>query len=430
MTLSWQRAWIVARREYLTAVRRKAFLFTLIAVPLYFGGVMTLATRGEISGRRDSLRELTRLGVVDSSGLYTKASREIVSRLATDPAGAPEKLETFRTEVEFYPDQASLEQAVRSGRVPQGLVIPADYLGSGGPRRYARENGVFRSASSVRHIERWLVTNLLIGQADSTHAQRAAWPSAGMDLYTLGKDGRFGIKDDRHETMDFMIPFLLAMLLGMCIMIGGSYLLQGLSEEKESRILESLLCTVSAEDLLAGKLLGLGATGLTLVAVWMAAGLVLSGPWMAAAAQIQLSPGLLALAFVYFVLGYLFYGSLMTGIGAVTNNMREAQQFAMMFSFMNFVPVLVLTTILAHPDGALAVALSLFPPTAPTTMMLRLGTPAASVPAWQVALSLALLAGAGWLVLRGAARVFRIGLLMYGKTPNLPEILRWARAGR
>jgi len=110
--------------------------------------------------------------------------------------------------------------------------------------------------------------------------------------------------------------------------------------------------------------------------------------------------------------------------------MREAQQFSMMFSFANLAPIIVLTQILSKPDGALAVTLSLLPFTAATGMMLRLGTPSSAVPAWQVALSLALLALSGWLVLRGAARVFRIGLLMTGKTPNLPEILRWARAGK
>jgi len=144
----------------------------------------------------------------------------------------------------------------------------------------------------------------------------------------------------------------------------------------------------------------------------------------------QLPATLLAFAFVYFLLGYLFYAGLMTGIGAVTNNMREAQQFAMMFTFANFVPFILLTNLLSKPDGPLAVGLSLFPPTAPTTMMLRLGTASANVPAWQIAASLVLLALSGWLVLRGAARVFRIGLLMTGKTPTLPEIWRWARAGR
>jgi ABC-2 type transport system permease protein len=215
----------------------------------------------------------------------------------------------------------------------------------------------------------------------------------------------------------------------MCIMMGGSYLLQGLAEEKQSRILESLLCALSVEELLAGKLLGLGAAGLTLVGVWMAAGLILGAPQLAAG-PIPLSPELLVLAVVYFVLGYLFYASLMGAIGAVTNDLREAQQIAAMLSFMNAIPLILLVVILAHPSGAVAVGLSLFPPTAPTAMMLRLGAPSSSVAPWQIGLSLVLLAGSGWLVLRGAARVFRIGLLMYGKTPSLPEILRWARTAK
>jgi ABC-2 type transport system permease protein len=250
-----------------------------------------------------------------------------------------------------------------------------------------------------------------------------------MDDFALNKAGRFETKDDRREMLEFMVPFLFSILLGMCIITGGQYLLQGVTEEKESRILESLLCALSTEDLLAGKLLGLGAVGLTLVGVWMGTGLALGGPMMALAGM-QPPLALLALAFVYFLLGYLFYAGLMTGIGAVTNNMREAQQFAMMFTFANFVPFILMTSLLAKTDGPLAVTLSLFPPTAATAMMLRLGTPAADVQPWQVAASLGLLALAAWLVLRGAARVFRIGLLMTGKTPNLPEILRWARAGK
>ena len=429
MRFSWTRAFIVARREFLTTVKRKAFLFTLIAVPLYFGGVMALATRGETSGRRDSMRAFTRLGVVDSSGLYAGATPEITTRMAVDPTEAPDKLETFRTEVVFYPDQARLERALRSGEITQGLTISADYLTTGVTRRYSRSLGTFNTSSAVRPIERWLARNLLAGVADSLRIERVVRPASDMDLYTLGKDDRFEIKDARRELLEFMVPFMVAMLLGVCIMTGGQYLLQGVSEEKESRILESLLCTLSPEELLAGKLVGLGGVGLALVAVWMGAGAALSAP-MLATARLPLSPGLLALAVAYFLLGYLFFASIMTGIGAVTNNMREAQQFSMMFSFANLLPIIVLTQILAKPDGALAVTLSLFPFTAATGMMLRLGTPASAVPAWQIAASLALLALSGWLVLRGAARIFRIGLLMTGKTPNLPEILRWMRAGR
>ena len=429
MNVSWRRVLIVARREFLTTVKRKAFLFTLIAVPLYFGGVMTLANRGSMAGRRDSMRSFTRLGVVDSSGLLTGAAREITTRMATDPTNAPEKLETYRTEVVFYPDQAKLEQTLRSGGIAQGLTVSADYLTTGVTRRYARSTGTFTSTSSVRPIERWLARSLLAGHADSLRIERATRPAGGMDLYTLGKDDQFEIKDDRREMLEFMVPFMVSILLGVCIMTGGQYLLQGVSEEKESRILESLLCALSPEELLAGKLIGLGGVGLALVAVWIGAGAALSAP-MLATAKLPLSPGLLALAVTYFILGYVFFASIMTGIGAVTNNMREAQQFSMMFSFANLLPIIVLTQILSKPDGALAVTLSMLPFTAATGMMLRLGTPSSVVPAWQIALSLALLALSGWLVLRGAARVFRIALLMTGKTPNLPEILRWARSGK
>jgi ABC-2 type transport system permease protein len=222
------------------------------------------------------------------------------------------------------------------------------------------------------------------------------------------------------------MPFMFAMMLGMSIVIGGQYLLQGVAEEKESRILESLLSTAGAGDLLAGKLLGLGGAGLTMVAAWMTIGAVFGAP-SAMILHFQFPPLLLALAVVYFLLGYLFYGSLMTGIGAMTNNMREAQQFAFVFTFMNFIPFYMLTMILGRPDAPLAVGLSMFPPMAPVAMLLRLAAPSSAVPAWQIALSLALLASAGAIAILAAAKVFRVGLLMHGKTPTLVEIVRWVR---
>ena len=183
---------------------------------------------------------------------------------------------------------------------------------------------------------------------------------------------------------------------------------------------------MSAEELLVGKLIGLGGAGLTMVGAWILMGSVAATP-AAVIAQLHVSPQLLALAVVYYLLGYLFYGSLMTGIGAVTNNMREAQQFAFAFTLMNFMPFYLLTVILARPDSPLAVGLSMFPPMAPVAMLLRLAAPSSAVPAWQIAISMVLLAGAGTLAILAAARVFRVGLLMHGKTPTLPEIVRWVR---
>jgi ABC-2 type transport system permease protein len=382
------------------------------------------------------LEELTALGVVDSSGLFSNAASEITTVLQPAdaipfgrrmPASAATERQSFRTTVRYYPDQTSAEAALRAKEISQMLVIPSDYLQTGRLRRYARSSSLFSSADR-RAITPWLARNLIGHRVDSLLAARAARPAEQEALFTLNKAGQFELKDDRREMVDFMLPMMLSLLLGICIIIGGQYLLQGVAEEKETRILESLLCTVTAEELMAGKLFGLGAVGLAVVGIWTGSGLAFVGSALAML-KVSLPPALLVIALAYFVLGYLFFGSIMTGIGAVTNNMREAQQFAVWFTFANFVPFLMITSIIGRPGSPVAVGLSLFPPTAATAMMLRLTAPSSSVPAWQIGLSIALLAGSAWLTLRGAARVFRIGLLMYGKTPNLPEILRWARRG-
>jgi ABC-2 type transport system permease protein len=432
MRLDWARVLTVARREFLTTVRRKAFLLTLVGTPAYFVFVMWITAGAEIQEQGEVLKRLSTLGVVDSAGLYGNAEREIRTEIRSDDnpfarrGGPVATTQTFRAQVRTYSDQEAAERALRAGEVSQVVVIPADFLEKGGVRRYARTSSLFSSADR-RTLSSWLARNLVRGRVDSLIAARAARPTENEALYTLAKNGRFELKDDAREIVDFMLPMVFALLLGICIIIGGQYLLQGVTEEKESRILESLLCTVSAEELMTGKLLGLGTVGLAVVGLWVGSGLVVTGGALAAV-QVDLPLGAIGFGVLYFLLGYLFFGSIMTGIGAMTNNMREAQQFAVWFTFANFVPFIMITSILARPNSAIAVGLSMFPPTAPTAMMLRLTAPSAAVPLWQVLLSLLLLGGAAWFTLRAAARIFRIGLLMYGKTPTLPEIMRWVRA--
>jgi ABC-2 type transport system permease protein len=426
---AWRTIGIIARREYLATVKRKAFIFTALGTPAYFALVMSISVGASIGERADVLASLRTLAVVDSSGLLDGAARSIDTRLRLDenPFARGVEVQRFRTDVRFFGDFASAEAALRSDSVSQVLVIPPDYLETGELRRYARKSNIFSSADRGP-IASWLVRGLVGGRVDSGVTARIADPTSAMELYALNREGEFELNDDRREIVAFLLPFGFAMLLGLCITVGGQYLLFGVANEKESRILESLLCSVSPEELLAGKLLGLGAAGLTLVAFWLA----LAAPFVGTAAvavPINVPPGLIAVAVLYFILGYLFYASIMTGIGGITSNMREAQQFSVWFSFANFAPFIVISIILSKPNGALATALSLFPFTAATTMILRLTAPSSVVPAWQVALSLLLLGLAALFTLLFMARVFRVGLLMYGKTPSLPEILRWARRG-
>ena len=426
MKFSPRRVLVIARREYLATVRRRAYVFTVIGMPLLFGGLVAFSFRQSGGERHGTLANFHALGVVDSSGLYAHAPDQIVtqaSRKAFDEG--PE--DTFLIAVRRYPDQAAALAALRAGEVNQVLVVPPDYLTRGGARRYVYGSRIF-SGGDEGPVQRWLARGLLAGNVEPARIDRVSDPGKSMTLLTAQRGGEFQIENDKSEVMSFLLPYLFAMLLGMCIFTGGQYLMQGVSEEKESRILESLLCTVSPEDLLFGKLLGLGGAGFTMVGIWIAAGSLIAGQ-AALVMPLHIPPAMVAVALAYFVLGFLFYGSLMLMVGALTSNMRESQQFSVVFSLLNFSPLFMITSLLGHPEAPKSVLASLFPPTAPVSMVLRMNAPSFAVPAWQIALSLALLAAAVVVVVFIAARIFRIALLLYGKTPNLPEILRWARAG-
>ena len=426
MTLSFPRLLAIARREYLTTIRRKAFVLTVFGMPALWTVLFTMMIKLEAGESARALRNFHTLGVVDSAGVLAQAPPEIATPIDPGPgqhAAAPSQ--SLHAEVRFFPTVPDGDRALRAGQVDQLLIVPPDFMATGRLRQYALKSSLF-SSSHDSPVAPWLVRGLLAGRVDSERIERAARPAEGLSLYRLNRQGEFELKDKAGELMDFFLPLALGMLLSVAIVVGGQYLLQGIAEEKESRILESMLCTVSPEELLVGKLVGLGGSGLTMVGAWVVMGSFVAAP-VAMMARIHVPPLMIATGVAYFLLGYLFYGSLMTGIGAVSNNAREAQQLAFVFTFMNFVPIYMISAIIGHPDGALAVGVSMFPPTAPISMLLRLAAPSSAVPWWQIALSMTLLAGAGWLAILGAAKLFRIGLLMYGKTPTLPEMLRWVR---
>ena len=255
--------------------------------------------------------------------------------------------EAFVTRVRRFDGPEAALEALQKGALKQVLVIPADYLANGRLRRYVTSENVFNDGQQERPVNRWLSRGLLAGRVDSVLAERAARPARAMDVFTLSREGRWEQRDDASELFEFLVPFVAGLLLSISILIGGQYLLQGVSEEKESRILESMLCTLTPEDLVMGKLIGLGGAGLTLVGSWIVILAAFSGT-VAIAARVSVPPMVLVLMVAYFLLGYVFYASLMTGIGAVTNNMREAQQFSFMFTFMNFVPFYMMTTLVGH----------------------------------------------------------------------------------
>jgi ABC-2 type transport system permease protein len=216
------------------------------------------------------------------------------------------------------------------------------------------------------------------------------------------------------------------------LMMTTGLLVTAISIEKENRVVEVLLSSATADEILAGKLLGLGAAGLLQVAVWFS--MAIGGSLAAAVALellgVEVPWTAVGIAAVFFVVSYLFIGSLMIGTGSLGRTQREAQQLGVFWTLLTMVPVFAIVPLMADPHGTLARTLTFIPFTAPITIVLRAFVDAEGLPAWEVALALLVLGLSTWGAIALSARLFRIGLLLTGTRPRVRQLLRQAGFGR
>jgi ABC-2 type transport system permease protein len=215
----------------------------------------------------------------------------------------------------------------------------------------------------------------------------------------------------------------------MVIMLYGMNTARSIIEEKTSRVFEVLLSTIQPDEMLAGKILGVGAVGLTQIGVWMLAAIILGSTGLAASVlgsgKLPISIGQALFFVAYFLFGFLVYSSIAAALGAMTNSEQELQQLNMFLVLPLAFCMLMLFVIGAAPNSALSTLVSLIPFCSPLLMNLRISL--TTVPAWQIALSFVLMSLTIVAILWVASRIYRVGILMYGKKPNLPEILRWLK---
>jgi ABC-2 type transport system permease protein len=305
------------------------------------------------------------------------------------------------------------------------FVLGSDYLDTGKVTVYGIGGGFSTFVSADEgNLDQFLVASLLAGKVDEQTRRRVAAP-LNIEPVTLDEEGN--VESDTPFTLfgDFVLPYIFSLAFVIIIFTTSGFLLQGVSEEKEGRVIEILLSSISPTELLAGKILGLGALGLIQVVVWLGAGAGL----LAATATIfaltgisNLGPSTVVLGIVYFVLGYLLFATLMAVAGSMGTTQRESQQIASIFSVTAAVPMMAMSVIFTNPQSPLIIALSYIPLTSPVMMLLRLGL--GPVPSGQVAISLVLLAAGLVASLWAGAKVFRVGLLMYGKRPSVKELGR------
>jgi ABC-2 type transport system permease protein len=404
--------WIIAWHEYVTNVRRPGFIFATLLVPAL--GLIGLVVATFFSGQAGAFfesqflpAERKPLGVVDHSGLFAEIPPQYVDKFIA------------------WPDEAAARQAFVAGTIAAYIVIPADYLASGQVTAYTSSSFSGIVSVETEDINPFLLHGLLAGKVDEAVLARATDPG-NFDQVALDAQGQAADSEPGSPLafMGGMFASLgVSILLFISIMVSSNYLLRSVSEEKENRVMEIVVSSVSTTDLLWGKVIGLGALGLTQVGVWLLSGIVLTGGLGAVAAGVLalLSPGVIALALVYFVLGYLLYGVLMAAAGSLGTSMRESQQIGGLFSFAAALPWMINGFLFANPNFVLARLLSWFPLTAPMMMMLRL--PYGTVPTIDIIGSLAVLALSVPAVMWAGAKVFRTSLLMYGKRLSVKEVV-------
>ncbi len=407
---------LVLKNELITLISRPSFWLALVGLPLVgaliFAGVGAInknasasqAISQVVSGPQDMRPE----GYVDLSGLIRQIPESV-------PAGS----------FVAYPDESSARQALAAGEISAFYIVPADYLQTGKITSIRPDLNPLSTSSAQSTLFTWVLQVNLVG---------GNWVFANLVNGPLKVDETslaVATAPDENNPLAYWTPYIITIIFYMLIVGSASLLLSNISKEKENRVMEVLLTSVTPPQLLTGKILGLGIIGLGQTLFWFGTSYILlnlSGQTFHLPADIHLPISFLLWGLLFFVLGYAVYASLMAGLGALAPNLREASQATFIITLPLMVPLFLSSSVFMQaPNGGIAVFLSLFPLSAPVAMMARLS--AGGVAWWQPWLAAALLAGTAVLIVRLVSGMFRAQTLLSGQAFNIKVYFR-ALVGR
>jgi ABC-2 type transport system permease protein len=408
---------LIARREYLEQVRGRAFRMTTIGLPAVFALIVGIGY-------------LSSLGIGANKHMAIAADNKALAdalraRLMSDK-DAKATVDVFAPATES--DRAALMSEVESRSIDGFLWIHSDGAVVPQASYYSQSSGDFISTAKLKGaLDDALVDADLTGAGLKQADADAVVKGTSLATFQVKKDGSV-VKSNAQSA--FWKGYVMAILLSMTTMIYGMNVARSIIQEKTSRIFEVMLATAKPSDLLAGKLIGVGSVGLTQIIIWLVAGAaILAAPFTAALLSgewaVHFSWVEAVLFPVYFVLGYLLYSSLFAGLAATCETEQELQMYMPLAAVPIWLSFSLILLIINDSNSVWSIAASFFPPTAPIIMFLRMASEIP--PAWQFAVSIVLMILSIWGVLWISSRLYRVGILMYGKRATLPELLRWLR---
>ncbi len=421
----------IIKREYLIRVRSKGFLFGTIASPLLLILYMTVP----MLMVKMSSHQTHQLAIVDEFGdeqLYRNIeqllTRDNDSQREAEKQGEADRYvlrrEVVTSAAASAAKQKLLNEQLASGQLTAFVVLPKDALAKGHFPYFAKNVGDLSTKGRVSDAISDAIVARRMAQA-GLDADRVNDLSREVSLDTINREGQ------REEGQTFFLTFGLIMAIYVSILVYGITVMRGVIEEKQWRIIEVLLSSVKPVQLMLGKLVGIGLVGLTQFAVW-----ALTGSLVTALGSMPLlkltntpmpkfSPMLMFFFVLYFVLGYFLYATLYAIVGAIVSNEEDGQQMQIPVTMTIMIPIMLSVLVMQDPNSTTSTVLSLVPFFSPILMFMRISfqTP----PAWQILLSIVLMLLTIGALIWLAAKIYRVGVLMYGKRPSLPEVARWLK---
>jgi ABC-2 type transport system permease protein len=430
-----RRVLTVAQMEFLTLVRTKAFLIGILMMPV----LIAISIFFQMYAASHIDTEDRKFAVIDHSGaLYDALAAAAASRNDQQGTGEARKGPHFvpsRVDLAGRSvDEVKLELSdkVRADEIFAFVEVPAGIIDAGGDAAAVR---YYTGTPSYEPLPDWVrdVANREIARERFTRSGidpalvtklNARVPLSSYGLVDRQLDGSVGQAKETDAITTFVMPMVFLFLMFMSVMTGAQHLLNAIVEEKMSKISEVLVGSIEPFKLLMGKLLGVMGVSVLLAMIYFAGGIYAifqSGRWE------LLRFDLFAWFFLFLVCAVLMYGSIFLALGSACSDLKDAQSMMQPAILLIMLPYLASFAVIQSPDSPLAMGLSMFPTVTPFIMMIRLAMPPGP-PIWQVFVSVAIVLATTTFLVWAAGRIFRVGILMQGKAPTLPEVLRWIRA--
>jgi ABC-2 type transport system permease protein len=418
---SFKKVWIIAKREYLERVRTRSFLLSTFVTPVLMAAFLVVPTWISTSAARGIMRDTERPARVviasDNRALADLASGELMRQHGTryvptvvSPASPAER--------------ARLDKQLNDSDIEGYVWLDSHAIDSRQVVFTTRRMGDFilrgRLGDALSYA---LAAQRMVKQGSSAGDVAAILQPVDLTAVRAGNSSVV-----YNELRGAVVVFILMFVMLFSLLSYGVMVMRSVMEEKSSRITEVLMCAASAQELMAGKILGTGSVGLTQIGLWLVMagfGASRSLYMRTAMTALDVGPSLIIYFVVFYSLGYLLYSAIFAGVGAIFNSIDEAQQW----NFVVILPLIAASAMIlpvaTSSDSLISVAASLFPFCSPILMFERLAVH--NPPLWQVALSLILLVATIGGAMIVSARIYRTGILMYGKRPTFRELSRWLR---